>query len=56
MVKASDYQHRRLLKCGFKPSERLINVRHGEHRTEIEATSIALLVRSKLDMWAEAYV
>ena len=41
MVKASDYQHRGLLKCGFKPSERLINVWHGEHST---------LVRSKLDM------
>ena len=56
MVKASDYQHSRLLKCGFKPSERLINVRHGEHRTEIEATSITLSVRSELDMWAEAYI
>ena len=33
MAKASAYQHRGLLKYWFKPRERLINVRHGEHST-----------------------
>ena len=56
MAKASDYQHRRLLKFWFKPGERLINVQHGEHSTYIEPTTITLLVRSKLDMWGEAYI
>ena len=50
MVKASDYQHKGLLECWFKPSKRLINVRHGEHSAYIKPTSITLLVRSKLDM------
>ena len=50
MVKASDYQLKGLLESWFKPSKRLINVRHREHSTLIKPTSITLLVRSKLDM------